>query len=115
MNVDELKAALLGKWVSIAPEVRPSKNPDGTLKPFFLTRSFAYLPEDRFELTVMNYADAFAKVPIAKIDIGGHRSWGGEHRMRPGAQKVDLGARQRYPVPPLLQGFAEFLKNVCTH
>src|SRR5207249_2586748 len=61
MNVDELKAALVGKWVSIAPEVRPSKNPDGTLKPFFLTRSFAYLPEDRFELTVMNYAEAFGK------------------------------------------------------
>jgi hypothetical protein len=75
MHVEELKAALLGSWVSVAPEVRPSKNPDGTLKPFFLTRRFVYFPEDRFELTVTNFADAFGKVPLARIDIGGHMLW----------------------------------------
>src|SRR5258706_3299317 len=114
MNVDELKAALLGKWVSIAPEVRPSKNPDGTLKPFFLTRSFAYLPEDRFELTVMNYADAFAKVSIAKIDIGGHMFWRGEHPIAPAAQKVDFVADQAYSVTPLIQPFADLLNKIVT-
>ena len=84
MQVDELKAALLGKWVSLSPEIRPSKNPDGTIKPFFLERSFVYLAEDRFELTVTHYADPFGKVPIARIEsLGGHmpcsvastRSW----------------------------------------
>jgi hypothetical protein len=35
MLIEELKSALLGTWVSIAPEVRPSRNPDGTIKPFF--------------------------------------------------------------------------------
>ena len=40
MNVEQIKQALVGTWVSIAPEVRPSasKNPDGTLKPFYLKR-----------------------------------------------------------------------------
>ena len=28
MNVEELKAALVGTWTSLAPEVRPSKNPN---------------------------------------------------------------------------------------
>jgi len=32
------------------PEIRPSKNPDGSLKPFYLKRSYKYLPSDRFEL-----------------------------------------------------------------
>src|SRR5260221_1565499 len=56
MNLEQLKSDLLGSWRSLAPEIRPSKNPDGTLKPFLLTREFAYQRDDRFELTVMNYA-----------------------------------------------------------
>ena len=49
MTVEELRAALVGTWASIAPEIRPSKSPDGTIKPFFLERHFVYHPEDRFE------------------------------------------------------------------
>ena len=37
----------------------PSKNPDGTLKPFYLKRSFKYLPSDRFELEIVNSADPY--------------------------------------------------------
>ena len=75
MTLEELKTAILGTWVSVAPEVRPSKNPDGTLKPFYLTRRFVYLPEDRFELNVVNYADPFGKAALAKIEIAGHMFW----------------------------------------
>ena len=114
MNVDQLRTALLGKWVSIAPEVRPSKNPDGTLKPFFLSRGFVYLPEDRFELTVMNYADPSGRVPIAKIDIGGHMYWSGDHPIAPGAQKVDFVADQVYSVTPLVPAFVEVLNKIAT-
>ena len=114
MRVEEIKAALLGRWASIAPEVRPSKNPDGTFKPFFLTRSFVYSPEDRFELTVANSADPFGKVPLAKIDIAGHMFWRGEHPIAPGAQKVDFVADESYAVTPLLQGFADVLNKVAS-
>ena len=38
-DVAQIKQALLGNWESIAPEIRPSKNPDGTLKPFYLKRN----------------------------------------------------------------------------
>jgi len=90
MKLEELKETMLGTWVSIAPEVRPSKNPDGTLKPFYLTRSFVYLTQDRFELTVTNYADPFGKAALAKIAIGGHMIWQGDHPIASGAHKVDF-------------------------
>ncbi|HVR55726.1 MAG TPA: hypothetical protein VMT72_02730, partial [Pseudolabrys sp.] len=49
-DVAKVKEAMFGNWESVAPEVRPSKNPDGSLKPFYLKRAFKYLPSDRFEL-----------------------------------------------------------------
>ena len=47
-DVAKIKQAMLGDWESIAPEVRPSRNPDGSLKPFYLKRAFKYQPSDRF-------------------------------------------------------------------
>jgi hypothetical protein len=113
MQLEELKAALLGTWVSIAPEVRPSKNPDGTIKSFFLTRSFDYLPEDRFALAVTNFADPFGKHSIAKIDIVGHMLWRGDHPIAPGAQKVDFVADEAYAVTPSAPGFADLLNKLA--
>jgi hypothetical protein len=114
MTPEELKAALLGSWLSIAPEVRPSKNPDGTLRPFFLRRQFVYRPDDRFDLTVTNYADAYGAVALAKIEIGGHMSWRGEHAVAPGAQKVDFIADEAYAVTPMAQPFADVLNKVAS-
>ena len=113
MTIEELKAAILGTWVSIAPETRPSRNPDGTLKPFYLTRHFVYLPDDRFELTVVNYADPFGNAALAKIEIGGHMFWQGAHAIAPDAQKVDFEADEAYALTPLHQGFADVLTKVA--
>jgi hypothetical protein len=113
MPIDELKAELVGKWVSIAPEVRPSKNPDGSIKAFFLSRSFVYERGDRFELTVTNFADPFGKAPIARLDLAGHMSWCGDHPIAAGAQKVDFVADAEYGVTPLAQGFADVLNKVA--
>ena len=81
-DVTKIKAALLGNWESIAPEIRPSKNPDGSLKPFYLKRAFKYLLSDRFELDVVNSADPYGAVPLARIKIGGHMLWRGPIRSR---------------------------------
>jgi hypothetical protein len=115
MNIDQIKAALLGDWVSIAPEIRPSaaKNVDGTLKPFYLTREFKYLGDDRFELTVVNSADPSNKVLLVKIFIRGHMAWRGPHPIADGAQKVDFEADEAYEVTPLVQGFAEVLNQAA--
>ena len=94
-DVAKTKEALIGNWESIAPEIRPSsagKNADGTLKPFYLKRTFKYLPSDRFELEIINSADPYGAAPLARMKIGGHMHWRGAHPIAPGAQKVDFVA-----------------------
>jgi hypothetical protein len=113
-DLAKLKAAMLGNFESIAPEIRPSKNPDGSLKPFYLKRTFKYLPSDRFELEIVNSADPYGAVPLARIRIGGHMLWQGAHPIAPGAQKVDFVADESYEVTPLVQGFADILNKVAS-
>jgi hypothetical protein len=114
VDITKIKQALLGNWESIAPEVRPSKNPDGSLKPFYLKRAFKYLPSDRFELEVVNSADPNGAVPLARIKISGHMLWQGVHPIAAGAQKVDFVADEAYEVTPLVQGFADVLNKVAS-
>ncbi len=115
MNLDQTKQALVGEWSSLAPEIRPSaaKNPDGTLKPFYLQRDFKYEAGDRFELTVVNSADPYGKIPLARILIRGHMAWVGDHPIAAGAHKVDFVADEAYEVTPLIQGFADLLNQVA--
>jgi hypothetical protein len=113
MNFDELRGALLGNWRSIAPEVRPSRNPDGTIKPFFLERRFVYQANDRFELTVTSFAEPSGKAKLATIDIAGHMTWRGDHPIAPGAQSVDFAADEIYAVTPLLQPFTDLLAKIA--
>src|SRR5258708_38649019 len=70
-DVTKIKQALLGNWESISPEVRPSaaKNADGTLKPFYLNRTFKYLPSDKFELDIINLAGPYGPLPHARNTI----------------------------------------------
>lgn len=116
-DVAKIKQAMLGDWVSIAPEVRPSasKNADGSLKPLYLSRAFQYLPSDRFELEIVNSADPFGAVPLARIRIAGHMVWQGAHPIVSGAQKVDFVADEAYEVTPLLQGFVDILNKVASN
>jgi len=114
MTPDQIKQFIQGgEWKSIAPEIRPSsiKNADGSIKPFYLTRAFKYFPGDKFELTVINSADAFGKIPLAKMFIKGHISWKGEHPIADGAQKVNFIADEAYEVTPLLEGFADAMNQ----
>jgi hypothetical protein len=117
MNLEQTKTALVGDWVSIAPEIRPSaaKNDDGTLKPFYLKRDFKYATGDRFELSSVNSADPFGAVPLARIFISGHMTWRGPHPIAEGAQKVDFVADEAYEVTPLIQGFAGLLNEVAAN
>jgi hypothetical protein len=116
MNLEQTKTALTGEWISLAPEIRPSasKNPDGSLKPFYLKREFRYLGEDRFELTIVNSADPNGAIALARIFIRGHMLWRGAHPIATGAQKVDFIADEAYEVTPLIQGFADLLNQVAT-
>lgn len=100
MTIDQLKDASIGNWESIAVEVRPgnTKNADGTLKPFYLTRNFTFSPGDKFELVIANYSDPFGKMRLAKMFIKGHIQWRGEYPIETRAQKVDFAADEEYTV-----------------
>jgi len=116
MTLEETKRALVGEWASLTPEVRPSasKNPDGTLKPFYLSRVFKYLGEDRFELTTDVWADPYGKVAVAKVHLRGHVKLVGEHPIAAGAQKADFVADEAYEVTPLVPGFVDILNKVAS-
>ncbi len=115
MNLEQTQTALIGEWISLAPEIRPSanKNPDGSPKPFYLKREFRAGPANAFELTVINSADPNGAVPLARIFIRGHMLWRGPHPIAAGAQKVDFVADEAYEVTPLIQGFADLLNQVA--
>jgi hypothetical protein len=117
MTTEQIKQFIQGgEWVSIATEIRPSaiKNADGSLKPFYLTRKFKYLPNDEFELEILNFADAYGKIPLAKIFLKGHIIWKGEHPIAKGAQKVDFIADEVYQLTPLIQGFADAMNQAAS-
>lgn len=116
MTLQKIKQAMQGEWVSRAPEVRPSaiKTPDGSIKPFYLTRAFRYAADDAFDLTILNLADPYGKVPLAKLFIRGHMIWQGDHPIATGAQKVTFIADDGYEVTPLLQGFADAMNQVAS-
>ncbi|HTA60914.1 MAG TPA: hypothetical protein VK835_00600 [Bacteroidia bacterium] len=116
MTAEQLKQNIVGQWQSIAPEIRPSiaKNADGTLKPFYLTRTFRYLANDTFQLDIINSADAYGKVPLVNISIKGSISWQGNHPIADGAQKVNFMADADYQVTPLLQGFADVMNQLAS-
>lgn len=116
MTLQDTQRALVGDWTSLAPEVRPSaaKNPDGTLRPFYLSRAFSYLGDDRFALTIRNWADPLGKVEIARIVLRGHIGWPGPHPVADGAQKADFVADEAYELTPMAQGFADLLNQVAT-
>jgi hypothetical protein len=94
MDLDQTRQAVLGDWASLAPELRPSaaKNADGSARAFYLKREFKALPDDRFELLIVNSADPYGAVPLARIFIRGHMAWRGPHPIAAGAQKVDFTA-----------------------
>jgi hypothetical protein len=114
-SVEQLKSSLLGEWVSIAPELRPSatKNPDGTIRPFYLRRTFTYHAGDRFELGIVNSSDPYGQIPVARIVLGGHMVWRGPHPIAAGAQRVDFVADEAYEVTPLAQGFVDVLNRIA--
>ena len=115
MTAEQVKQQSVGEWVSIAPEVRPSiaKNADGSMKPFYLTRTYTHTADGKFTLQMINSADAYGKVPVMKIVLKGHVVWQGDHPIAAGAQKIDYIADESYDITPMIQGFADAMNAVA--
>ena len=116
MTEEQVKKLSVGTWVSIAPEVRPSisKNADGSMKPFYVTRTFTYSADGKFTLEMINSADAYGKVPLAKIVLRGHTVWQGEHPIAAGAQKINYIGDEAFEITPLSQGFADAMNKAAS-
>ncbi len=116
MTAEQVKQLSVGEWVSIAPEVRPSisKDANGNMKPFYLTRTFKYSADGKFTLQMINSADAYGKVPLMKIVLKGRTVWPGEHPIATGAQKIDYIADEAYEITPLIQGFADAMNQAAS-
>lgn len=110
MTPDQIREFIQsGEWANLTVELRPSVNKTSSRapQPFYCSCLFKYLAPDRFESTVMKFADSNGKVPLVKIHIEGHNLWRGEHRIAKGAYNLDYVADQAYEVTPLHQGFAD--------
>jgi len=117
MTAEQVKQLSVGEWVSIAPEVRPSisKNADGSMKPFYVARTFKYSADGKFTLQMINSADAYGKVPVMKIVLKGHTVWQGAHPIAEGARKIDYMADEAYEITPLIQGFADAMNHAASN
>ncbi len=81
------------------------------MAPFYCTRIFKY-SDDKFECTVVNYADSNAKVPLVKFTIKGHVVFKDKHPIAEGAFQLDYVADEAYEVTPLHQGFVDAVNKV---
>ena len=115
MQIDEIKRNLAsGIWVSVAPEIRPStiKTPAGDIKPLYCSRRFVYSEGDRFQLTFLNYADPFGKVPLVEMLISGHVQFGPAHPIAPGAYEANYIADSGFSITVMNAAFATAINSI---
>lgn len=115
MNLEQLKKFIQGgEWISISTELRPFEDRlgNGKIQPFYVTRVFKYFPHEKFEGTIVSYADPFGKMPLVKFVFKGHVEFQGEHEIAKGAFKIDYILDTGFEVTPLHQMFADNLNQV---
>lgn len=97
-----------GEWTSLSVELRPFEDRLGTgkIQPFYVKRIFKYLPNDKFEGTIISFADPFGQMPLVQFTFKGHNIWGKEHPIAKGAFEIDYILDEAFEVTPLHPMFA---------
>lgn len=112
MTIPEIKNFITGnEWISIAVELRPSEDRLGTGKiiPFYVSRSFKFFENDKFEGIITSYADPFGQIPLVKFTFKGSTVWGKTHPIAAGAFEIDYILDKAFEVTPLNEMFADQL------
>lgn len=112
MNLQDIKTFVQGaKWVSLSIELRPFEDRTGTgkVQPFYVSREFSYLPDDRFEGIIRSFADPYGQMPLVQFVFKGHTRWGKEHPIAKGAYEIDYILDEAFEVTPLHPMFADNL------
>ncbi|MEM6664938.1 MAG: hypothetical protein AAF638_00895 [Pseudomonadota bacterium] len=101
---------LAGTWASIACEVRPQPNQDGTMGEWWLTRTIEF-SGNTITAAFVTYAGPGCAVPLHTLSFEGTFDVVGESEVFPGAIEADLKIDGYVRFTPMAQGFADFLNT----
>lgn len=107
---DTTEAGLDGQWASVACEVRPQPNQDGTMGEWWLTRALS-IESDRIEAAFTTYAGPGCDVPLNTLAFAGRVEVLGPSDVIEGAVEADLTIDEFVRITPHAQGFADFLNS----
>jgi len=99
--LNALKERIVGRWVSISCELRPTANPDGAPTPTYLTRDFTYDASGGFSASITVYADPACLAPTIVYDFSGEIVWHGPNPAADGAYSQDYVLNETLSLTPL--------------
>ncbi|MEM8978911.1 MAG: hypothetical protein AAGD04_05465 [Pseudomonadota bacterium] len=103
-------ASLDGSYASIACEVRPQPNQDGTMGEWWLTRDIT-ISNNRIDAIFITYAGPGCGFALQELHFGGQVYIKGPSQVLEGAVEADLTIDDYVRIKPLAQGFADFLNS----
>lgn len=104
------EAGLDGNYKSIACEVRPQPNQDGTMGEWWLTRDIT-ISNNRIDAVFTTYAGPGCGFALQELHFGGGVEIVGPSGVLDGAVEADLTIDDYVRIKPLAQGFADFLNG----
>ncbi|MEM9205778.1 MAG: hypothetical protein AAGA88_05560 [Pseudomonadota bacterium] len=105
-----MEEIMIGNWESIACEVRPQPNQDGTMGEWWLTRKLT-LADGRIDAEFTTYAGPGCGFALQRLDFGGQVEIVGDSDVVAGAVEADLTIDDYVRITPLSDGFVEFLNS----
>lgn len=114
-TVDEIRSFIKNvEWVSITTELRPQEDRTGTgkIQPFYVSRYFKFMEDDKFIGKILSFADPYGKIPLVEFEFRGHVEWKGEHPVAKGAQNIDYVLDEAFIVTPKNPAFADTLNKI---
>lgn len=104
------EAGLDGQYASIACEVRPQPNQDGTMGEWWLTRDIT-IADDRIDAVFTTYAGPGCGFALQELHFGGDIKIVGQSDVVDGAVEADLTIDDYVRIKPLAEDFAAFLNS----
>lgn len=103
-------AGLDGDFASIACEVRPQPNADGSMGQWWLTRELT-IKDDKIAAVFTTYAGPGCGFALQELHFGGDIEVLGDSAVAKNAFEADLTISDYVRIKPMAQGFADFLNS----
>ena len=119
-SLDGLKERIVGRWTSIACEIRPQANPEGLEKApnaTYLTRDFTYEATGGFSANITVYADPACAMPAVSYDFAGEIVWHDANPAADGAYSQDYVLNKQLELmvhlPPVAEQMNALPEGAC--